>query len=166
MSRRGRGAAHRRFDAWRAVHAARFPLALHATRDSDGEPCYAFVGCTDALSLQISDSGLGVAVTWQGELIDYVLDLDVAPSRQDGGYICLLCEPPSRTVFASLDALWTDHAFEPLLTWMHETLMPARLLGIWIARGRFTTARLFRDEAAFRLDFGGNGFALPVHETG
>lgn len=83
MKRARRCDAQRRVDAWRSLHAARFPLALRRVRSSGGEYHYHFDGCSDALSLQINAGGLGVVVCqWLDDLIDFVLDIDIAPVRQ------------------------------------------------------------------------------------
>lgn len=90
-----------------------------------------------------------VAAEEGGECWDFLLSHEVLPVRVAAGVVCGLCEGDEERVFASREALWRDHLFEPLGAWVNEELATATSLAMYREDGG-TWAKLVRphDSAA------------------
>lgn len=82
-----------------------------------------------------------MAFLHHGEVVDLGFSDYVLPLRAKGGVRCGECarlgEPAP--VFQSRHALWTQHLFEPLLTWLNSQLATA--IGIeYVVFGHGSTA--------------------------
>jgi len=65
-----------------------------------------------------------------------MISLDADGDLADSGrYLCAQCDPASRTTFADMEALWADHFFEPVATWLREKLRPAEALAYYRSEG-------------------------------
>jgi hypothetical protein len=79
----------------------------------------------------LDNNTLTVNVHWEDQHWDALLSLDVNPRRSAGGYICECCEPEERKIFRSIEALWRDHLFDPLLNWINGELASADAIGLY-----------------------------------
>ena len=93
------------------------------------------------LVIRGGDYNLSVWVKWQGECWDALLDLDVYPQHIEGGIRCRLCEG-TKVVWPDIHALWADHFFEPLLTWVNDRYSKATALLLYGEPGMSTSAAL------------------------
>jgi len=119
---------HRAFRDWLDLNRSRFthPVELHD--NPGGWATFSFFGIHRALSGGLTESGLCVSATYQGDCWDFLFDEDAYPRKVPGGYECRECLPAHKKLFASRAALWHDHLFEPLLTWVNEELACATWL--------------------------------------
>lgn len=90
-----------------------------------------FNGIHPAIGASLTSRELSVFADWQGQTWDLLLSLDVLPWRARSGYICELCQAEERTIFPNLEALWRDHLFEPLLTWVNTRLAMSDALDLY-----------------------------------
>lgn len=91
---------------------------------------FAFVGCSPTLTGWIGDrngSGEMLIEAKYNDIWDGLCWLDgVCPVRRPGGWVCATCESEGHPVlFKAADAIWRDHLFDRLRTWVNETLAPA-----------------------------------------
>lgn len=128
------------------------------------------VGLNPALKLVIppmsSDLDYGtldLAVTWQGEFIDYLISIDGRPEPVAGGYVCKLCDPDKRGQFADLQSFWNMELFEPFAAWATETLCPARILLLWRTEEGSSWASLHREVDEKWFDSPELLAVLPLH---
>jgi len=70
-----------------------------------------------------------IHVLHDGGLWDILTDFDVGESRTAEGYRCTLCLEPID--YPSRESLWIAEAFEPLLSWVEESLATAATLSIY-----------------------------------
>ncbi|MDQ2762100.1 MAG: hypothetical protein M3Y22_00950 [Pseudomonadota bacterium] len=92
-----------------------------------------------------------------GESWDLLLSLDVSPiALSAGGFACGCCPSDEREVFPSLEALWRDHLFDPLLVWINTDLALAKAIALFRSGGA-TWARLIMENGD-----GGHGAAIVV----
>ena len=156
---RPRRALHRAFACWLEANGARFAVPLHFTKRTDMVWSFAFTGVTDVLSGWINTFEVTVAAEWDGDAWDFILDLDASPVRVPGGFVCRICEPDKRVLFASRAALWADHLFEPFLAWVNDKLAVQPWLELIGTSDTSMTARL-RPEAGVAKT--GTADRLPV----
>ena len=77
----------------------------------------------------LTPTGLDIAAMRDGECWDLLLSLDVDPVEISSAWACSICEAEGKHErFATLDALWRDHLFDPLGEWIAKELAPAREL--------------------------------------
>jgi hypothetical protein len=120
------------------------------------------------LTVHGGDNNLSVWLKWQGDWWDVLLDLDVYPQHVKGGIRCRLCEGPE-VVWPDMHALWADHFFEPLLTWVNDRYSKASALLLYGEPGMSTSAVLQSgplrpEQAGFyaRIDLEQLGFKKQV----
>lgn len=137
---------HKAFFCWYHGNAHRFKVPLRYVYRTDRYLEFTFHGLHPYLSISLTDE-IGIHVTKHGIWWDALRFFEVYPQRVDGGYQCALCNTEAQETYATLDALWRDHLFEPFLAWVNDTLVPARYLGIYgfIDEGA-TWARLLNPE--------------------
>jgi hypothetical protein len=119
---------HRAFRDWLELNRSRFTRPVELHDNPDGWATFSFVGIHRALSGGLTESGLCVSATYQGDCWDFLFDEDAYPRKVPGGYECSECLPAHKKLFASRAALWHDHLFERLLTWVNEELACATWL--------------------------------------
>jgi hypothetical protein len=84
--------------------------------------------------------------------MDRILDLDIFPDWLVDVLVCQECShigPPKS--FADLAATRTDHQFKPLLQWVEEVLLPARVLEITLPTSGFSSSAPPCCEKCYRL---------------
>jgi hypothetical protein len=99
------------------------------------------------LSVSLLPHEINIAANLVGECWDFLLSFDAFPAKTAAGYICRECPSECQTVFASRDALWRDHLFEPLLDWINTKLAAADAIGFYGRAGHSTWARLLPAKA-------------------
>jgi len=70
-----------------------------------------------------------------------LFDEDVVPELRPDGWCCSLCSPDRQSCFPSVEALWTDHVFEPLWRSITKKLIRAKGVGFY-GGGEMTWAKL------------------------
>ena len=160
-----RPAIQRAFLAWHEEAAARLAVPVLLGHRTDRRWTLSFGGgITAALHPWLYGYGIGVDVQWEGMSWDLVLCLEAAPRRTPTGYVDHMILPEYREPYATEEALWRGQLFEPFLSWVNETLAPARYLGIWGARGEVIFARLLRPEDMTRPDVPKAYALLPARD--
>ena len=76
---------------------------------------------------------------------DSWLWLDVYPCRVVGGWVNNSLLGEYRTVHPTMETMWQADMFEPLLSWINETLSRATHLALWGRAHAATEAYLVRD---------------------
>ncbi|WP_244815358.1 hypothetical protein [Caballeronia sp. Lep1P3] len=98
---------------------------------TEGGLRYNFVGVRNEVFLVVRSNGIMVPVELEGELYDFLIDLECAPRPlEGGGYFCNFSNVPDET-FATLDELFRAHSFSSLREWVQERLLPARYLVLY-----------------------------------
>lgn len=114
---------HRAFFQWLHKNQYRFltpPFRL--IERTDRYISFTIEGLNPALSFGLSTWELGVHVDWQGSYWDSLIFFETWPISVSGNYLCALCKPEYIETFASREALWFDHTFEPFLEWVNAEL--------------------------------------------
>ena len=118
-------AVQRAFRDWLAERSPHLPVEIVVGNLTDTAQEFAFAGWPE-LECSVTDRGLDVAAMKDGECWDVLLSLDVVPVQRGSEWVCSICEAEGRTKwFATPEALWRDHLFEPLEEWVVERLAPA-----------------------------------------
>jgi len=123
----------RTFLDWLASNRERFAVPIRITKRTDRHIEWWFVG-VNPIVYGVLTWEIGVGVEWEGETWDYLTFFEASPRRTAGGYLCSMCIPEARQVFASREVLWRDHLFEPFLEWVNDDLAKARWIGIYGGR--------------------------------
>jgi hypothetical protein len=133
---------HQAFRDWLKVNHSRFPIGIQLI-DKPGEWLdFSFLGIHPSLSGSLTERGLCVIATYQGTCWDMLFDFDAYPKKVTGGYVCTECLPEYKKLFVDRPALWADHLFERLLTWVNDDLVPARWLVLEGEPETYSCARL------------------------
>jgi hypothetical protein len=119
---------HRAFYAWLDLNRSRFSHSVGLHKKAGHWAEYSFAGIHPAITGSLTESGLCVSAKYQGECWDVLFDVDAYPKKVPAGYVCRECMPEHKKVFVSREALWADHLFETLLTWVNEKLARAQWL--------------------------------------
>ena len=130
------------FLAWLNEARGRFARAIIIERCTDTGVEFSFDVGRSILSGWINDYELVISVDHDGTCWDLIACFEACPERSGAGYVCSDCFPDARTLFASPDALWTDHIFDPFLTWVNEKLAPASAIALIGSEGCSTAAWL------------------------
>lgn len=97
---------------------------------TEGGLRYNFVGVRNEVFLVVRSNGIMVPVELEGELYDFLIDLECAPRPlEGGGYFCNFSNVPDET-FATLDELSSPLVFFPA-GMGPERLLPARYLVLY-----------------------------------
>ncbi len=130
------------FDRWIAHNARRFHYPPYVVLQRKEYFMLQFRGITPALRCRISTWGaVEIPVIYQRTEWDMLTDFDVVEQRTSTGqYYCNLCTPPD--MFASREALWVTHSFEPLLAWTNENFHVSQWLCLFGLKGHFSYAEL------------------------
>ncbi len=118
------------FLRWYQENATRFNVPLCFARRTDRCLEFTFPSLHPFLSITLTNE-IGVHVTKRDVWWDTLICFEVYPKRIGAEYQCGLCDLDARKNFATLDALWRDHVFEPFLVWVNDTLVPARWLSVY-----------------------------------
>lgn len=121
---------HRDFIRWYSQHANEFGMPLKYLKRTDTALDMSFEGLNDLLviSLYANNNEIGVHLELNDDWVNSLILFESYPKKVTDGYICSLCLPEAKKLFASREAIWLDHLYEPFLTWVNETLIPAQWL--------------------------------------
>lgn len=101
-----------------------------------------FQGVTPQIKGAISRNGTSFHIWHAGQVIDLLNDIDIVERRRsDGRYYCALCLEPVDD-YASRQALWEQHCFEPLLEWANACFQPGQWLHIAVCHGGSSWAEI------------------------
>jgi hypothetical protein len=130
------------FDRWIDRHARRFHYPPYVVVQRKTYFVLQFRGITPTIRCRINTWGaVEIPVFYQRTEWDMLRDFDVVEQRTSTGqYYCHLCTSPD--LFASRDALWVTHSFEPLLAWTNDHLHAAQWLCLFGRAGHFSYAEL------------------------
>lgn len=92
---------------------------------------YDFVGVTKKIFFIVKSNGILVLVKFDGELYDFLIDLECAPRPAEGGGVFCNFELEPREVFATLENMFRAHAFSSLRDWVLMRLNPANYLFVY-----------------------------------
>ena len=119
------------FERWLANNRPRFKHPPCVTERRKTHITVAFHGITPKITACITKIGASIAVGHEGECVDLLISFDIVAHRNgDGRYFCGLCTEP--VAYASRQALWEGHCFEPLLQWVNQALGAEQWLHIHI----------------------------------
>jgi hypothetical protein len=82
-----------------------------------------------------------VAVRYQGEDVDYLLNLDCIPRKEAGGYRCHFSHEDEVVPTVTREEFWRRQLFEPLLDWINESLARSDAIELVGTQG-YSAARL------------------------
>lgn len=138
----------RAFFAWLEEARPRFKREVRIMRRTDKAVEFAFDVGGPALQGWLNRHEITVGAFHDGGCWDLIFDVDAYPERRGEGYVCSQCEREGKhETFASREALWLDHLFEPFLGWLNENLAPAKALVLRATEdGRATWAQLKPEE--------------------
>jgi hypothetical protein len=147
------------FRSFLVEKSSRLAVAICLGRRTDELWEFTFDGVNGAIRGALTAYEIEVMATFRREPWGLLLNLDAEPKRCAAGYVCAACNEEKRRTFASREALWADHLFEPLLEWVNETLGVAKWLALFGDPHFATWARfLASDDPASAL--GGGGLTL------
>jgi hypothetical protein len=130
---------------WFATADARFALPLDVRERDGGGLDISILTKRGAIPAIVTDSEATIYAMHGEDCWDLLLSLDVAPEvNPGGGYVCTCCRDEGKLeVFDTLEALWADHLFEPLLEWINTELASAVGMAFFRSGGA-TWAKLLR----------------------
>jgi hypothetical protein len=117
---------------------ARTAVPISITDVSDKGISFGFLGYTSFLSGWIDqrdghdDFEMLIDAEYKG-IWDGLTNPDlVYPAQRPGGWVCATCEREGHaTLFPTAKAVWRDHLFDRLETWIADYLLPATYLGFF-----------------------------------
>jgi hypothetical protein len=147
----------RAFLSWLQDNRGRLALDIVLGKRTDTVQEFSFAGINGSISGQLTTWEIEVWVTYREDCWDLLFNVAAVPKRAlGGGYVCGLCPADARPVFADRQALWTDHLFEELLTWVNDSLATAKWLALFGSPEQASWARLLpRDDPSQTLCGGG-----------
>lgn len=129
------------FEDWLTQNAGRFYHPPVKVNDAKGHKArWKFTGVTDALEIWPTAHDISVACTFKGQLFDFLLSPDIGPAKiAPGKYLCSICvreymdllRNKKPKVFPSIESLYADHLFDPLLAWANKNLRQDKFLGLY-----------------------------------
>lgn len=123
---------HKAFKRWLNDNQQKLGGWLHITGRKRDSLLLRFIGYPDCLSISVSPAEISVAVSLEGQFIDYLLCLDMSsPVMKEGQVHCESCKPEGRVLYPNLDAYWRGHQFEAFGKWIATSFAPAKWLGIY-----------------------------------
>ncbi len=123
---------HRAFKRWLNGNQDRLGMRLVITGRQRDKLLLRFLGYPDCPSISVSPAEISVAVSLEGQFIDYLLCLDMSSPVMKGKQVfCDSCKPEDRVLYPSLDAYWRGHQFEAFGEWIASSIAPAKWLGIY-----------------------------------
>jgi hypothetical protein len=131
----------RAFVQWFRENRYRFNVSVRLGKISRSGIELNFPNHSKCLSAWLSGSGLEVFVDWQGLSWDRLISMDCMPVPVPGGYRCAWCLE-FVSVRPSREALWREHLFEPLMSWVNDQIAPASHLLLFGRAGDATWAEL------------------------
>ena len=144
MSRRCKKKNHL-FLNWLKANRSRFAFTPGVVRYHKNRIDLCLTGITPAVHLWFNpNSGIEAAAFWEGELCDFLVDLEIAVVKSEVGYYCEFCYEHLREYYPTLKDLWTTHCFERFLDWVNTDLVDAQWLEIKMDCG--TSARLHKEK--------------------
>ena len=139
---------HRSFLRWLKENRICFAIPLRILSRTDRVLRFSFDKVSNSVRGTLSTWEIIVSVEFKECNWDLIFVAEQSAQRVPGGYLCGLCLPGFQRVFASRQALWTEHLFEPLLAWVNEELSPAHWLVLEGRPQHFTMARLASERRA------------------
>lgn len=102
-----------------------------------------FHGLTTHIRVTLLNWEIVVEARLDEECWDLLAGFEGLPKRVTQGYVCRLCDPETRPLYRSRDAVWRDEIFEPFRAWVNETLARSDWLAFYqTSTGGSTWARL------------------------
>jgi hypothetical protein len=92
---------------------------------------YDFADVSKEMFFIVKSIGILVPVEFDGELYDFLIDLECAPRPAEGGGVFCNFEIEPRKVFATLKDMFRAHAFSSLRDWVLTRLVPANYLFVY-----------------------------------
>jgi hypothetical protein len=159
----------RAFLSWLEENRGRLALDITLGKRTDTLREFSFAGINPAISGALTTYEIMVFAIRDSHTWDILLDVEAEPKRvPGGGYVCDLCRPDARTVFADRATLWADHLFEGLLVWVNDNLAQAKWLALYGSPEQASWARLLPSDDPSRTLRGGGltlSFAWISGET-
>ncbi len=119
------------FERCLANNRPRFKHPPYVTERRKTHITMAFHGITLKITACITRIGASIAVGHESERVDLLISFDIVARRSSvGRYFCGLCTEP--VAYASRQALWEGHCFEPLPPWVNQELRAEQWLHIHI----------------------------------
>jgi hypothetical protein len=151
----------RAFLSWLEANRGRLALDITLGKRTDMVQEFSFAGINPAISAALTTYEIEVWAVHDDYSWDILFNVDAEPKRVPDGYVCDLCRPDARQVFADRPALWTDHLFEGLLVWINDNLARAKWLALYGSPGHTSWARLLPgDDPSETLGDGGLTLSL------
>lgn len=142
------------FDCWLKKNAARFRHPpVYQKESKSPRQILRFSGVTKELEIWLQWHDLSVACIVNGEVFDFLLSIDINPMKiPREKFQCKHCvdyyesaeyneKSPKPKVFSSLEDLYVDHFFEPLLKWSNKYLRKKNILLLISNGGRSAEIR-------------------------
>lgn len=124
---------------WYATHHADLPFRFYIRQRLATGWYLGIHGIHPCIQIFLGKNALCVAVEWEGECWDLLLDLDIVPVRTSTGYQCALCEPLYKKLFRSKKAL-REHHYEDFALWLMGNLLPRQWLYLYRHQNGGTSA--------------------------
>lgn len=142
-----RAEVRRSFLAWFAENRYRFVIPVRIVSRRSRIIQLQFEGITRHIEVYLGRRELAVDVIHRGRWFDRMLDNDICLAvRRSGGWVCDWSDQAEKgRVYATKQALWRAHLWEPLLTWVNEDLATARWVRLAKSSG-CQDAQLITDE--------------------
>jgi len=137
----------REFIGWLAEHKSRLGGRAVRAQKTVRHVRLEVEGLNPAIRIEVRSKNIGVDVWWRGRWMDRICDIDMYPHWIGDVLVCDECAyvgPPQG--FADLAALRADHQFKPLLQWVEDVLLPARVLEITLLAGGSCGAALLQEQ--------------------
>jgi hypothetical protein len=162
----------RSFRAWYSTNHVHFGRKLSVIERTETHLVLAVEGIpSQVMSIMFAIGGgksrlLDVSASFHlnGECLDSAGWFDAAPLRVAGGYRCGFCDDQGSTsAYPSLEVLWENHVFEPLMAWINKDLTNLiRLDFCKTSDGGMSWVDLVQDEAIRKADEAIASFSMPT----
>ena len=150
------------FIAWLATNKNRFLVPVSVGTRTNHSLDILLGGVNPIIKISLNNRDLVAEAELQGKCIDFLFSFESCPTKlADGSYYCELCADEAHRVFESLEDLWTDHLFEPFVTWVNEKLVPSPWLSLNDLGGA-TYAMLLQEKPATELVQTDDSFSIVV----
>lgn len=135
----------REFLSWYQQNAHRFAIPLRLMKRTHERLDIDFLSISPVITASLFSTNIGVYAKANDCYIDCLVDIDIYLRHTTLGYFCAQCDPESPDFYPTRSAIWQAHQFERFLTWVNETLAPARWIRLSVDDGS-SWATLIRDE--------------------
>ncbi len=141
------------FDQWLSKNKEFFlhPPVIVKNRKNSFTMC--FQGISSAIECHISSYDYSIFLSHKGRYWE-LFESDIVSEQQtpSGEYFCEYCKPEYKKLFPTRFALWEDHIFKPILTWVSNNCLNTKWICLFqLKKGESSWAQIVVENSIFKM---------------